>query len=72
MAARNLAPRTSGVERAAGTAESLLDTFIPRRLGMAGEVIKRYPLLSGAVAYLAVGAVTAYFIRAASCRSRTE
>ena len=72
MAAANSTPRSSGVERVAGTAESLLDTFIPRRLGVAGDVIKRYPLLSGAIAYLAVGAVTAYFIRAASCSSRTE
>lgn len=71
MAITQLKSRVSGVERVAGSAESLLDRVIPQRLGMAGDVIKRFPLLSGAVAYLAVGAVTAYFIRAASCRSRT-
>lgn len=70
MAATKIRPVSSSVARLATGAEGILDTVIPQRLGTAGDIIKRYPLLSGAIAYLAVGAVTAYFLRAASCRSR--
>lgn len=59
-------PFAAPVEALAATAESALATIIPGRLGWTGDLIRRFPLLSGAIAYLVVGAATAYFIRATS------